>query len=115
MPQFAALTVETVDLLVRKTAHLSEYFIFAILLAHLFKKRSGLSTRSQIIWATALGITYAISDEFHQSFIASRTASAGDVVIDAIGFVCGIFCFYVYVAIWQHKMVPAQYSSHQAN
>jgi VanZ family protein len=114
MPQFAALTVETVDLVVRKTAHLSEYFIFGILLTHLFKKRSGLSTSSQIIWAIALGIIYAISDEFHQSFVPSRTPSAGDVVIDTIGFVCGTFS-YTYVAIRQGKMVPTQNSTRQTN
>ncbi len=112
IPEFAGLTVETVDLLVRKTAHLSEYFIFGILLTHLFKKRSGLSTSNQIIWAIALGIIYAMSDEFHQSFVPSRTPRAGDVVIDAIGFVCGTF-LYTYVTIRQGKMVPAQNSARQ--
>jgi VanZ family protein len=30
-------------------------------------------------------IVFAISDELHQSFVPSRTASAMDVLIDAIG------------------------------
>jgi hypothetical protein len=35
-------------------------------------------------------LVYAIGDEFHQSFIPSRTASFGDVMINMFGGVCGI-------------------------
>jgi VanZ family protein len=111
MPWFGALSIETADLLIRKTAHLSEYFIFGILLAHLLKKRSGLSTNSQIILAIPFGIVYAISDEWHQSFVPSRTASAADVMLDTVGFICGIFCFYTCVSIQQTKKSVRQYQS----
>ena len=50
---------------------------------------------------------YAVSDEVHQSFVPSRSASAVDVVIDTIAVVCGTFSFYTYVAIRQVKTVHA--------
>jgi len=105
MPWFAALSIETADLLIRKAAHFSEYFIFGILVSHLLNKRSSLTPVSQIFLTIPLGIIYAISDELHQSFVPSRTASTTDVMLDAIGFVCGSFCFYAYVSIRQAKTV----------
>jgi VanZ family protein len=36
-------------------------------------------------WALALAILYAITDEFHQGFVAGRHESAVDVGIDAAG------------------------------
>ena len=40
---------------------------------------------------TGLVFLYALSDEWHQSFVPSRTASFGDVMIDVLGGICGIF------------------------
>jgi VanZ family protein len=39
---------------------------------------------------------YALSDEFHQTFVPSRTASFVDVMIDVLGGICGIFWLYWY-------------------
>jgi VanZ family protein len=36
-----------------------------------------------------LGALYGVLDEFHQSFVPGRMASAGDVVFDIIGLICG--------------------------
>jgi VanZ family protein len=33
---------------------------------------------------------YAAGDEFHQSFVPSRTANVNDVLIDLLGGICGI-------------------------
>ena len=41
--------------------------------------------------ALGFSILYAISDEFHQSFIAGRTALFTDVLIDSAGALVGIF------------------------
>jgi VanZ family protein len=103
MPWFGALRIETADLLIRKLAHLSEYFIFGIMVSYVLRKRSGLTTVNQISLAIPFGIVYAISDEWHQSFVPSRTASTMDVLLDTLGFICGSFCFYTSVSIWQAK------------
>jgi len=105
MPWFTALSVETIGLLIRKMAHLSEYFILGTLVTHILQKRSARITASQIVVAIPLGIIYAIGDEWHQSFVPGRTASAMDVLFDTIGFVCGSLCFYVGVFIRQPKTV----------
>src|SRR5690348_4673372 len=105
MPWFAALSVETADLLIRKLAHVSEYFIFGMMVSYVLRKRSGLTTVNQISLAISLGIVYAISDEWHQSFVPSRTASAMDVLLDTVGFICGSSCFYTSILIRQAKTV----------
>jgi len=38
-------------------------------------------------------ILWAISDEFHQSFVPGRDATAGDVVADAVGFPIAVALF----------------------
>jgi len=68
------------DLVLRKTAHMTEYAILAALLVRALRQPG---------WAVALGIAYSISDEVHQSFITGRHGSPVDVVIDAIGVVVG--------------------------
>jgi VanZ family protein len=35
--------------------------------------------------ATALGLAYAVSDEWHQSFVAGRNGTVTDLAIDALG------------------------------
>jgi VanZ family protein len=43
----------------------------------------------------AIATLYAISDEFHQSFVRSRGANVIDVLIDMCGGISGIF--------WSHR------------
>jgi VanZ family protein len=87
---------------------LSVYFIFGILLTRALNNRSGLAKNRQITCGIILGIIYASSDELHQSFVPSRSASVVDVLIDAIGLVCGTYSFYTYRAIRQAKTVFAK-------
>jgi len=94
---FPALTgdqIETVHLFMRKLGHWSEYFILAVLigrslLAQIPKQSRYRRTASAISIATI----YAASDEWHQSFVPSRSASLSDVLIDGFGALCGAFWF----------------------
>ena len=77
-PQLAML--ESLDRIVRKTAHFTEYAILCFLYSNTFLlKKKGIAA------AAALSILYAVSDEFHQSFVSGRAAMVGDVCIDAAG------------------------------
>jgi len=88
--------VETIELLIRKLAHGSEYFILAILLMRAVNARSaGIVTKRHMIWSLTVAVIYALSDEWHQSFVPSRSASVSDVIIDAIGASCGILSSYL--------------------
>jgi len=96
---FSGITPEQFDainFLIRKFAHLSEYFIFSLLLI----RALGGGLRSKLEFRRAVGILmavllYALSDEFHQAFVPSRTASLADVGIDWFAGICGILWMYI--------------------
>lgn len=77
------------DFLLKKTAHLVEYAILSILLYRAFLG-SGTDRTKAVIISIAISITYAISDEYHQSFIPGRESRLRDVVIDTIGAIIGV-------------------------
>lgn len=71
--------------------HLVEYFVLAFLLCKVFEAwRPGLSAPLLVLAAWALAVAYGLSDEFHQSFVPRRDASAFDVMVDAIGALGGV-------------------------
>ena len=73
-------------LLVRKAGHLTEYAILATLAARAFRGSSHDLLRRHWFWVSLmLAIAYALTDEFHQSFVPSRTASIYDSMIDSVG------------------------------
>jgi VanZ family protein len=85
IPQASAETLELMHAIIRKTAHLTEYFIFSIFLMRgLRGPERGWKLR-WAIWAVVLAAGYASFDEFHQSFVPSRTASPWDALLDMSG------------------------------
>jgi VanZ family protein len=87
---------ELMNLLIRKLSHWSEYFILSLLLiraVHGQLNRKGELRRA--IWVAAAVALYALSDEFHQVFVPSRTPSLADVTIDSFGGICGILWTYL--------------------
>jgi VanZ family protein len=90
LPAAFVQRVESIVTLIRKLSHWSEYFILAILLMRALKANvSSQSAMRRSIWSIVLATLYAASDEFHQSFLPSRTANPVDVAIDSLGAVCG--------------------------
>ncbi len=96
-PDVSAEAILRAHFFVRKTAHLTEY---AILTALLFRGwRSSLSAGRATVAAFGLAMFFAVGDEFHQTFIASRTGAIGDVLIDGSGallsvLICWTFGFW---------------------
>lgn len=75
---------DTTSLVIRKIAHYTEYAILALLVYfsfYFFSKRKYLNYGFSLL----IAVLYAVSDEFHQSFIANRTAVFNDVLIDSLG------------------------------
>jgi VanZ family protein len=84
-PHAGAGTLELIHAVIRKTAHLTEYFIFSVFLFRALRgEQRGWKLR-WAIWAVAIAAGYSALDEFHQSFVPSRTASPWDSLIDTVG------------------------------
>lgn len=81
------------DLILRKIAHMSEYFILAVLLYRAFKGTFNLPAFYLTFWTLFLSFLYAVSDEIHQAFVPTRGPSAKDVFIDSLG----ILAFYFFI------------------
>jgi VanZ family protein len=84
------------DFILRKMAHAVEYFILTFLLYRAFKGSFNINISYLFIYPATLSLIYAVSDEFHQSFIPGRSPSIRDVLIDAIG----ILAFYIVIKIF---------------
>lgn len=93
-PQLTADHIERLHAVFRKLGHFTEYFVFGGLLWRALRSHAAIGTRSRRL-ALSIAVTaiYAASDEWHQSFVPSRTASVVDVVIDTLGGICGIWAF----------------------
>jgi VanZ family protein len=88
-PNISPATLASIQLLVRKCAHLTEYAILAALLYRAFRQDHDRFWRAAAI-AFLVAAIYASLDEFHQSFISSRTGSPWDVAIDCVGAMIGL-------------------------
>ena len=78
----AAISPQTLELLVRKGAHMAEYAVLFVLYRRALRlsgaKRPGAA-------ALVMCMVYAATDEFHQSFVDDRGPSPVDVMIDTAG------------------------------
>ena len=79
-PNTSVETLATIQFFTRKLAHFTEYAILGFLAARAFRT----SPRWFLISAILI-VVYALLDEYHQSFVPSRTASIFDSFIDMTG------------------------------
>jgi len=71
------------DVLLKKLGHTTE---FAVLFLLLWRAWRGQRPAGQVLnWAMVATAAYAISDEWHQSFVPGRKANVYDVLIDVSG------------------------------
>lgn len=86
------------DILVKKGGHLAAYAVLAIL-----ARWAGLSVKHTIF----LALIYAVSDEYHQTFVAGRSGNVTDVVIDLLGAGLGLL-LYRLLGVWLPGFESAQ-------
>ncbi len=94
LPGLSRDAVEAVMVVVRKGGHLTEYAVLAMLCWRAVRRSPGGDARDRE-WrgagiALAMAVLYAVSDEVHQAFVPSRTATPWDVTIDACGAAAGL-------------------------
>lgn len=89
--------MDIATLVVRKSAHFTEYLILFILVYRVVILYMN-KTQARII-AVLFVFGYACSDEFHQYFINGREAAFRDVIIDTSGGLMGAFLTVAWEAI----------------
>ena len=73
--------------------HFAEYSILGFLLFRSITSDE-LLTFHPFYGSLLIGISFAILDEFHQSFVPGRHMSSTDVLFDSLGIVFGMFASY---------------------
>jgi VanZ family protein len=90
MPHISAAEIFTIHFLVRKAAHVTEYCVGSFLLFHSFRKTMRLERPwLWVLYSLVIILVIAATDEYHQSFVASRTSSIIDVGYDLLGGLLG--------------------------
>jgi len=91
-PGMSPKTIWIILVIMRKCAHVSEYGILALLLWRALRSGPTLRTKLPTLFSAVLlaCAVFAASDEFHQSFVKSRTPSVGDVLLDVVGALFGL-------------------------
>ena len=109
-PQISLAELNAIQFGIRKLAHLTEYTILAALLWRALRGGTRWQVKMSILFFVAwiACAIFAASDEFHQSFVPSRTASPTDVMIDALGALIGLT---ICVAVARRKVLKEKHAS----
>jgi VanZ family protein len=93
--------------LIRKASHFIEYAILALLAARAFRTSPGGFLSNHWFGVSLVFVAvYSLSDEFHQSFVPSRTASIYDCLIDTAGGLVALI-----IVVWRERRRLAHNSS----
>ena len=105
-----AKAAELINAQLRKVVHATVYFVLALLLLTISRvifgsKKYLLSCAVTIL----LCFIFAMTDEYHQTFVDGRTGQMMDVMIDTAGACVGALVFSSYYIIWK---IGANQKSH---
>ena len=82
------IILHKVEFVIRKMAHFSIYTVVGLLLMALLSTYN-IKNKWGFVVTIIIGVLYAMSDEFHQSFSPGRTPKITDVCIDTLGVILG--------------------------
>jgi len=94
------------DTLLRKTAHVVEYFILTFLIYRAFKRTWNLDPLSLLFYPAMISFIYAVSDELHQLNVPNRHGAVEDIWIDSLGVALCWVCMAnkeIILKIFSHK------------
>lgn len=92
--------VERSQPIIRKLAHFTIYTFVGIFIMS-FISTYKLHLKYKFLISILVGLTYAISDEYHQSLIPGRGPSAVDVIIDTAGVIFGIILVLIIISVFK--------------
>jgi VanZ family protein len=96
VPSLTGDQFDIIHHLIRKSAHFSEYFVFCVLVFRGVRGQRGGWRWSWGLTALSIAAGYSILDEIHQAFVASRTASPYDSLLDSTGAFFAVAAVYVW-------------------
>ena len=106
-PRASAETLDRLHFFIRKSAHFTEYFAFSFLLLRAIRgENRGWQLRWAIV-ALAIAAGYSALDEFHQSFVPSRTASPWDSLLDTTGAASAQVLLWIWFRFHARKSIDA--------
>ena len=105
-PQISLAALNAIQLGIRKLGHLTEYAILAMLLWRALRGGIRWQMKMSILFLVAVlaSAIFAASDEFHQSFVPSRTGSPNDVMIDICGALAGLAICWMFASRRRQKI-----------
>ena len=102
-PTTRASEIHWQDFIIKKTAHIVEYFIFSLLLYRALLN-SGVRSKRIFAFIVFTAFLYGMSDEFHQSFTPGRDPQPRDVMFDATGSILFVY-FYNKILVKNEKLL----------
>jgi VanZ family protein len=88
IPSLESPFMPAYDFVLRKCAHVGVYAVLTALLFQALRQHMR-STRQALLFAALLAGLYALSDEWHQTFVTGRAGSFRDMGIDTLGIAAG--------------------------
>lgn len=80
-----SLKAENMQLIIRKGAHMTEYFVLCLMVLIAVTKSIKVYGKSRYLLAGSIVFIYACTDELHQYFVPGRDGRFSDVLIDSAG------------------------------
>lgn len=94
-------TTDTVQFVVRKAAHFTEYFVLAMLVTSTYV--AFYKDKFNVSFILLVCVLVALSDEYLQSFISGRGSMVRDVFIDFAGAITAVLTFSSIKAIMNRR------------
>ncbi len=86
--------------ILRKGAHVGEYFVLGLLSIRLFQFHFS-GSHAASAGAVLVSLLYALSDEAHQLFVTGRQGRISDVGIDIFGILFSLIFAFAVLPLWE--------------
>lgn len=96
--------INILTLIIRKGAHMTEYFLLTLSLVKYFKSvqyEVKLQWSKIYFWSGIIAFLYACSDEFHQTFIPGRAGLFTDVLVDSVGIIFALITVFGFMKFYK--------------